>query len=38
MFTSPNHGEQGSNQYRIQDLIKGGEARIFFWDFTDVMK
>ena len=38
MFTSPNRGDQGPNQYRTQDLVKGVGSVIFFWDFTDVVK
>ena len=38
MFTSPNHGDQGPNQYRPQDLVKGVGPVIIFGDFTDVVK
>ena len=30
MFTSPNHGDQGPNQYRTQDLVKDVGPVIFF--------
>ena len=29
MFTSPNRGDQGPNQYRTQDLVKGVGSVIF---------
>ena len=30
MFTSPNRGDQGPNQYRTHDLLKGVGPVIFF--------
>ena len=30
MCTSPNHGEQGLNQYKRQDLVNGVGPEIFF--------
>ena len=31
MFTSPNHGDQGPNQYRTQDLVKEVGSEFFFF-------
>ena len=30
MFTFSNHGDQGPNQYRTQDLVNGVRPVIFF--------
>ena len=30
MCTSPNHGEQGPNQYKRQDLVNGVGPELFF--------